>query len=76
MPDELADSELCETYGWTWTELQQQPYYVRVMFSHIQAMKEAKRQQNADAPGSGRHRRDDEPADTVPEGFTPPPGYQ
>jgi hypothetical protein len=41
VPDILVDSELCETYGWTWTECQAQPHYVRVMFWQIQQMKRA-----------------------------------
>jgi hypothetical protein len=47
-PDELADSELCEAYGWTWQQLQDTPLYVRVAFAQIQGMKNAKRQQGSE----------------------------
>ena len=47
-PDELADSELCEAYGWTWPELQETPVYVRKVFSQIQSMKRAKAAQDND----------------------------
>jgi hypothetical protein len=47
-PEELADSELCEAYGWTWKELQETPLYVRIAFSQIQSMKNAKKNKQQD----------------------------
>lgn len=52
-PDELADSELCEKYHWTWAELQATPLYVRRVFAQIQQMKIAKQQQDQEASDAG-----------------------
>jgi len=53
-PEELVDSELCEAYGWTWQELQETPLYVRVAFSQIQSMKNAKQNEQMKPKSGGR----------------------
>lgn len=44
---------MCETYGWTWQELQDTPLHVRRVFWLIQQMKRTKQAQESSA--SSRH---------------------